>query len=379
MVRLKNSDIKQILLDFEVTDDKVSDSINNLKVSHPKGFKLYEFDFAKKSWAIIFDDLAEDDPGKVIDKLTWENQAEIIKNPKVKEGFGYPFEQKTCYLIHKKPLKKRLDQQVSGRNPGLTRSRVQNLIKEGRVKVNGEVVKLPGVLVSNSVDIELDYQTDVVKVPVEIEILYEDSEIMAVNKPSGILTHAIDGKDFEFTISDFVKQRVKSESSDLRFGIAHRLDRDTSGVLLCGKNEIAVDNLKKQFKARTIDKTYYAVTRGKIKIPEAIVDLPIARSIKHPSRFQVDPNGRKSKTHYKVIESNKLYNLVKLMPSTGRTHQLRVHLAYLNSPILGDRLYAGSKADRLMLHASEIRFTNLSGQKVIVQAELPEVFFKWTK
>lgn len=379
MVRLKNADIKQILLDFGVINDKVTESISNLKIYHPKGFKLYEFEYAKKTWAIIFDDLAEDDPDKVIDKLTWKKQAELIKNPKVKEGYGYPFEQKTCYLISKKPLKKRLDQQVSERYVELTRSRIQNLIKDGRVKINGEIVKLPGVLIANNANIELDYQTDIKKVPIEIEILYEDDDIIAVNKPSGLLSHAIEGKDFEFTISDFIKKRVKSESSDLRFGIAHRLDRDTSGVLLCGKNELAVEKLKAQFKNRTIEKTYYAVTKGKIKMPEAIVDLPIARSIKHPSRFQVDPNGRKSQTHYRVIESNNLYNLVMLMPSTGRTHQLRVHLAYLNSPILGDRLYEGAKADRLMLHASEIKFTNLSGQRILVQAELPEIFYQWKK
>ena len=172
--------------------------------------------------------------------------------------------------------------------------------------------------------------------------------------------------------------------------LVHRLDRDTSGVVILGKNESAQTMLRKQFQDRKAHKTYYAIVEGRPKLDEAMIDLPLARNIKHPTTFIVGANGKPAQTYYKVIKTAEAKNpetgqveilaLLELRPTTGRTHQLRVHLNYLGTPILGDRVYGNSPANtklRLFLHASELEITipgQPANQRVTFKAPLPREF-----
>ena len=160
--------------------------------------------------------------------------------------------------------------------------------------------------------------------------------------------------------------------------LVHRLDRDTSGVVILAKNEATRTMLRNQFQDRKAHKTYYAIVDGHPKLDEALINLPIARNLKHPTTFMVDVKGKPAETYYKVIKKNDKYSLIELKPVTGRTHQLRVHLNYIGCPIVGDRVYnEKSKADRLMLHAANLEITipgEDSNVRKTFSAELPKSF-----
>jgi len=154
----------------------------------------------------------------------------------------------------------------------------------------------------------------------------------------------------------------------------HRLDRATSGVMVCAKNQVTLSFLQKQFSDRKVKKTYMAVVKGHMKPAEAIIDMPIERNPKAPSTFRVGPNGKASQTKYTVVESRGDYDVVRLEPMTGRTHQLRVHLTHQKHPIVGDTFYNGEPADRLFLHAFSLEITLPGGEQKTFQAPLPKVF-----
>ena len=156
--------------------------------------------------------------------------------------------------------------------------------------------------------------------------------------------------------------------------IAHRLDRDTSGVVILAKTPEVQLFLKKQFKRREVHKTYIAKVSGQLKLDAARLDLPLIRNLKRPTTFLVDANGKPAETFYKVLKTNGELSLVELKPTTGRTHQLRVHMKYLGHPILGDRVYGGEKADRLFLHAEKLEITLPSGERKTFTAPVPTEF-----
>ena len=154
------------------------------------------------------------------------------------------------------------------------------------------------------------------------------------------------------------------------FGLlVHRLDRDTSGVVILAKNPEVQSFLRKQFQDRKTHKTYYAIIEGRPKLDKARIDLPISRDLKRPTTFRVDANGKPSETF-----SDDKHSLVELKPTTGRTHQLRVHMKYLGHPIVGDVVYGTEKADRLYLHAGKLEITLPGGKRVTFEAKLPEEF-----
>jgi RluA family pseudouridine synthase len=204
------------------------------------------------------------------------------------------------------------------------------------------------------------------------EKIWEDKHVLVLNKPSGLLSMAKGEYCAEPTLEDYGL-------------LVHRLDRDTSGVVILAKDEETQAMLRKQFQDRKAHKTYYAVVEGCPKLDEAMIDLPIARNIKHPTTFIVDANGKPSQTYYKVIKKGEKNSLVELRPTTGRTHQLRVHMNYLGTPILGDRVYGNAPADtemRLYLHAHTLEITipnpseDLKGDNMRTkfEAELPKEF-----
>ena len=175
------------------------------------------------------------------------------------------------------------------------------------------------------------------------------------------------------------KGEFTTESTLEDYGLlVHRLDRDTSGVVILAKNEATQTMLRKQFQDRKAHKTYYAVVDGRPKLDEAIINLPIARNLKQPTTFMVDPKGKPAETYYKVIRSDGTHSLLELKPTTGRTHQLRVHLKYIGCPIVGDKVYnAESKGKRLMLHAYSLEIS-IPGENENVRrtfvADLPNSF-----
>jgi len=298
----------------------------------------------------------------------------------------------------------RLDKTVAAAYPEYSRSSLEKLIENGDILVNGQIKSTGYKLKTNDV-IELDlsaYQkrTDDIDLP----IIYEDDDVIVINKPEGVLTHSKGEFNQEGTVAIFLKQHaavissnversINQKESDLstgarddetqdfwdsnRAGIVHRLDRGTSGVIICAKNKRTEDYLKGQFSKRNVKKTYVAVIAGQLNENEGLIDVPIERNPKKPATFRPGINGKPAQTNFKVISFNGIYSMVELKPITGRTHQLRVHLNFLNHPIVGDDFYGGEKANRLMLHALKLELTLPSGERRVFNAPLPSQFNKY--
>ncbi len=268
----------------------------------------------------------------------------------------------------------RLDHLLVEKYPQYNRSTLQKFVSMGRVTVNGVVAEKPNQKFEKDVEIILDAPNT--KVTTERPpIIYEDDNVTVLNKPAGLLSMAKGEFCPESTLEDFGL-------------LVHRLDRDTSGVVILAKNASTQKMLRKQFQDRKTHKTYVALVEGHPEHPEALINLPISRNLKRPTTFQVDQNGKASETYYQVITSNNQLSLLELKPRTGRTHQLRVHLKYLGTPIVGDVVYGnwerGNQLDfhkrtapRLYLHARKLEIT-IPGQNGGIRktfvAEVPEEF-----
>ena len=191
--------------------------------------------------------------------------------------------------------------------------------------------------------------------------MYEDDNVIVINKPAGLLSMA--------------KGEYCPEVTLEKYGLlVHRLDRDTSGVVILAKTPEVQGFLKKQFQDRKTHKTYYAVVCGQPKLNEARIDLPMARDLKRPTTFRVDANGKPAETFYKVLKTDGKHSLLELKPTTGRTHQLRVHMKYMGNPILGDPVYGTESADRLYLHAGALEITLPGGIRRTFEVPMPESF-----
>lgn len=259
------------------------------------------------------------------------------------------------------PEKVRLDHLMAKIYKSYNRSTLQKFIREGFVTVDGELAKKPNQKFVEGVQIDLRIPDELKNADVKLETIYEDDDVIVVNKPAGLLSEAKGEYCPERTLADFGY-------------IAHRLDRDTSGVMILAKNEEVQQFLKSQFQHRTVHKTYYAVVEGRPKLDDARIDLPLMRDKKRPTTFRVDPNGKESETYFKVVKANEKNALVELKPTTGRTHQLRVHMKYLGHPIKGDVVYGDGKADRLYLHAEKLEIKLPNGKKMTFEAPLPKEF-----
>ncbi|MBP5648176.1 RluA family pseudouridine synthase [Candidatus Saccharibacteria bacterium] len=259
------------------------------------------------------------------------------------------------------PEKKRLDHMMVEIFKSYNRSTIQKFIESGFVKVDGVVAKKPNQKFVEGAYIELDVPDEMRNADIEPEIIYEDDNVIVMNKPAGLLSEPRGQYCPEKTLADFGY-------------IAHRLDRDTSGVVILAKTEEIQKFLKRQFQDRTVHKTYVAVVSGRPKLDEARIDLPLIRDLKRPTTFRVDANGKEAETFYKVLKASDKYSMVELKPTTGRTHQLRVHMKYLGHPILGDPVYGEEKADRLYLHARELEIILPGGERKIFKAKVPREF-----
>ena len=262
------------------------------------------------------------------------------------------------------PEKVRLDILMSEIYKSYNRSSLQKFIEYGFVTVDGEMAKKPNQKFERGVKIDLKIPTVMKNADLVPEVVYEDGNVVVLNKPAGLLSMA--------------KGEYCPEVTLEKYGLlVHRLDRDTSGVVILAKNPEVQVFLKKQFQDRKTHKTYYAIVKGQLKLDEARIDLPLARDLKRPTTFRVDANGKEAETFYKVLKTDGTHSLVELRPTTGRTHQLRVHMKYLGHPIVGDVVYGGEKANRLYLHAGKLEITLPGGKRTVFEVPMPQEFVQF--
>jgi len=272
----------------------------------------------------------------------------------------------------------RLDVFVTRRMPSLTRSRVQRLVQQGLVRVAGEPARSSlrldaGQLVT--VTVPPPAEAAARAEDIALDIIFEDPDILAVNKPPGMTVHPSPGHATATLVNAILAHcaDLSGVGGVLRPGIVHRLDRDTSGVILVAKNDAAHGELARQLKERLVDKTYLALVEGTPAPQEGIIDAPIARDPRNRQRMAVVERGRSSQTSYRVLERFTGVSLLEAKPRTGRTHQIRVHLAAVGHPVVGDKIY-GKRSPiigRHFLHAARIAFTHpRTGERMELEAPL---------
>jgi 23S rRNA pseudouridine1911/1915/1917 synthase len=269
----------------------------------------------------------------------------------------------------------RLDRIIAKRLERYSRSSVQKLFKVKKIKVGSQPGEVkPSLKLKKGKVVTID-TSGLEKVPpkLKMSIIYEDKDCVVIDKPAGILSHAKGSVIEEATVASWLEPKLDGLSGN-RAGIVHRLDRNTSGVMICAKNQQSLVWLQKQFSARKVKKIYRAVIIGRPEHDEAVIDMPIERNPKKPSTFRVGVNGKKAISEYKILKKSEHFSLVELKPQTGRTNQLRVHLKAINHPVLGDSVYGGPPADRLFLHALSLEITLPNRQRRVFEAKLPPAF-----
>ena len=359
---------------YKLADDNTPvKALRRLEIQTDESHVFAEFILNKQHFALLYGSIVDEES---IDELWTEkpDNAEILPNPLDPEFIETPFQGKYVIMFKISPTKVRLDIYLSTKfDTTISRSLWQKYIKAGYVSVNNKAVTTPKFEVDETDEIALNLP-EKEQADVDLPILYEDDDVIVVNKPSGLLTHAKGGLSDEPTVAEIIRPKTSFATDTDRPGIVHRLDRDTSGLLIIAKNPESAAHLQRQFAERTAKKTYIAITDGKPKLNAAKIDLPIGRNPSAPSTFRIDPNGKPAQTTYHVLAENDAQSLVELKPTTGRTHQLRVHLAHLNAPILGDRVYGKSSDCRMMLHAQKLEITLPSGERRTFEAAVPDEF-----
>jgi 23S rRNA pseudouridine1911/1915/1917 synthase len=374
------SEILGVLRQFELADDDTSRaSITHVRELELRpGGRVTAFILDRIPYYISYNAVADDDTKYLLEELRGDKpqlQGHFVRNPSDPTTYGLRFKFREIYLFRVTTEKVRLDIELTKRYPEFTRSTIQKYIKNGYVQVNGEVIEKTKYDVTENDDLALVPPAKADFSELELPIIYMDDNVIVVNKPAGVLTHSKGVLNDEFTVADFFRRYTTNGLETTRPGIVHRLDRDTSGVIIGARNDETALLLKKQFADRSTKKHYVAVVDGAPKLSEAMIDLPIGRNPSSPSMFRVDPSGKDALTKYQVLDANAKQTLVALHPKTGRTHQLRVHLAYINTPIAGDRIYGSTKtAQRLMLHATTLELTIPISARKTFEAPLPKVF-----
>lgn len=287
-------------------------------------------------------------------------------------------------------LPARLDHYLLARMPGWSRSRIQQLIDEGKVLVNGKTFK-PGQKVKGGEEltIAIDAPQPLILEPedIAVEIIYEDEELVVVNKRAGMVTHPGAGV-YTGTLVNALLSRIgpslKGINGTLRPGIVHRLDKDTSGLLVVAKSQTALHHLQKEIKERKALRSYLAVVEGNVESDSGTIDLPIGRHPNKRKEMWVVENGRRAVTHFEVVKRAAKYTLLKLTLETGRTHQIRVHASYSGFPVAGDIVYNRKTTGTLparhklglsghALHAAQLAFTHpVTGELLEFQTAVPQ-------
>lgn len=293
---------------------------------------------------------------------------------------------KTCHITEELQSI-RLDKAVAVLDKDLSRTAIQRMLEENQILVNGTKQK-PSykVQIGDCITIEEIEAKSIDLKPQEIpiEIVYEDNDILVVNKPKGLVVHPGNGNPDGTLVNAIMaicKDSLSGIGGEIRPGIVHRIDKDTSGLLVIAKNDKAHIGLSEQIQNREVKKMYLALVRGNVKENEATINMPIGRSTKDRKKMAVTRSGKEAITHFKVIERLNGYTLLQVKIDTGRTHQIRVHMAEIGYPIVGDYVYSNGKnpfgVEGQMLHAQKLAFMHpITGEKIQVEAPLPEYFEK---
>ena len=279
----------------------------------------------------------------------------------------------------------RLDVYISKKNDNLSRTMIQKLIEDGQILVNGNKKKISyKVQIGDVIQIHIPEpkKTDIKAQNIPIEVIYEDDDILVVNKPKGMVVHPANGNPDGTLVNAVMalcKESLSGVGGEIRPGIVHRLDKDTSGLLIIAKNDLAHIKMSEQIKDRKVKKIYIALVKGNVAENEATIDMPIGRSTKDRKKMAVRKDGKEAITHFKVIKRYDKYTLLEIKIDTGRTHQIRVHMEKIGHPVVGDTVYSNGKNEfgvvGQMLHAKSLDFTHpITGKKMHFEAELPEYF-----
>ena len=246
----------------------------------------------------------------------------------------------------------------------ISRSKIQKLIDEEKVTVNGKVIKSNYKTKLNDeieIDDELDFDISVEPVEIPLDIVYEDEYLMIINKPSGLVVHPAPGHYDDTLVNGLLFYLNKDKTKNIRPGIVHRLDKDTSGLMVVAKDEKTMELLSEMISKKEVERKYLAIVDGVIKENTATIDAPIGRDLNNRQKMAVtDKNSKEAITHFKVLEHLNNHTLIECILETGRTHQIRVHMAYIGYPITNDPLYGKGKSDEFgqMLHSKYIKFTH---------------------
>jgi 23S rRNA pseudouridine1911/1915/1917 synthase len=282
------------------------------------------------------------------------------------------------YRVTEKAAGQRADVFLAAKYPNLSRSSVEKLFEEKLVSKGSQTAKA-GQRLKPGEELKLDDRLLLKEpAPIKLPVIYEDDDVIVIDKPEGVLTHSKGAINHEATVATFIKPKLQELTDNNRAGIVHRLDRGTSGLIIAAKNPAAQAKLQKQFSQRTVKKTYLAIVEGNPAEQAAIIDIPIERNPRRPQVFRVGSGGKPAQTEYRVLKQitkdDKVYSLLELKPKTGRTHQLRVHLAHIGHPVVGDKLYGKTTLDHLYLHAASLELTLPNSQRRIFNASVPDYF-----
>ena len=288
-------------------------------------------------------------------------------------------------VVEENTQKKRIDSYIVDKNINLSRTAIKRLLDEGKILVNGKKQKpsyKPEVGDIITIEIMKPKEVELKPQDIPIDIIYEDKDIIVVNKPKGMVVHPANGNP-DGTLVNAILAKCKDSLSgiggEIRPGIVHRLDKNTSGLLIIAKNDQAHINMSKQIQDRKVIKKYIALVKGVIGENTATIDMPIARSTKDRKKMAVDPKGKEAITHYKVLQRYDKYTLLEIKIDTGRTHQIRVHMSYIGHPVVGDMQYSNGKnefgIEGQMLHSKYLEFDHpITGKRLKLEAPLPEYF-----
>lgn len=291
--------------------------------------------------------------------------------------------QEKIFKIESEFVGERLDQYLVKAFEDKSRSFITNLIKNGDVLVNGNQVKPGYSLKLNDqiyVAINEPKPLDLEPVNLDLDIVYEDSNLLVVNKPEGLVVHPAESYDGPTLVHGLLYQsdELSSINGVKRPGIVHRIDKDTSGLLIVAKNDIAHQRLSEAFSKHEVKRIYTALVYGKIDVPKGVIDMPIGRHRTNRLKMAVDPEGKRAVTHFKVLEQFDKYTLIECELETGRTHQIRVHMAHIGYPIVGDPIYGPKDVigdTGQFLHAHTLTFVHpIKNEHMTFTVDMPESF-----
>ncbi|HJJ09664.1 MAG TPA: RluA family pseudouridine synthase [Clostridiaceae bacterium] len=288
-------------------------------------------------------------------------------------------------IVNENDKGKRLDIYIAENFNELSRTMIKKLIESNNILVNDKSEKVSYKVQANdniSIDIPEAKETKLKAQEIPLDIIYEDSDIIVINKPKGMVVHPANGNPdgtLVNAILSICKNSLSGIGGELRPGIVHRLDKDTSGLIIVAKNDKAHINMSEQIKERNVKKTYIALVRGNVPEEEATINMPIGRSTKDRKKMAVTKNGKQAITHFKVLKRYSKYTLLEIKIETGRTHQIRVHMAEIGYPVVGDAVYSNGKnefgIEGQMLHAYKLEFMHpITNKHMELTAPLPQYF-----